>query len=115
MTNDVVSSKWIKLPDLKPSQIKASRSIRVQFSGDLERKIYTNPFFYGQEKNYLRAQIARIAHSTAVFPHCMWKVNEDNDREIEENTNADGEAIGFPKVNQLASAKEWGHATNNIL
>lgn len=45
----------------------------------------------------------------------MWKVNEDNDRDIEENTNADGEAVGFPKVNQLASAKEWGHATNNIL
>lgn len=45
----------------------------------------------------------------------MWKVNEENDRDIEENTNADGDAIGFPKVNQLASAKEWGHATHNIL
>lgn len=32
----------------------------------------------------------------------MWKVNEENDRDIEENTNADGDFIGFPKVNQLA-------------
>lgn len=29
VTNDVVSSKWTKLSDLKPSQIKAARSIRV--------------------------------------------------------------------------------------
>ena len=47
VTNDVVSSKWTQLPDLKPSQIKASRSVKVQFSGDLERKIYSNPFFFG--------------------------------------------------------------------
>lgn len=39
--------EWIKLPDLTPAQMKASRCIKVLFSGDLERKIFTNPFFDG--------------------------------------------------------------------
>jgi hypothetical protein len=32
-----------------------SRKIKVLLTGDLERDIYTNPFFFGKEKNYLRA------------------------------------------------------------
>ena len=48
-------SKWTKLPDVAPSEIAASRAIKVLFTGDLDRKIYTNPFFFGQEKHYLRA------------------------------------------------------------
>lgn len=52
---------WVQLPDLQPKDIKAAREIKVNFSGDLERKIITNPFFFGKEKHYLRAQIARIA------------------------------------------------------
>jgi radial spoke head protein 4A len=48
-------SAWTKLPDISPKQIRASRNIKVLFSGDLDRKIYTNPFFDGQEKHYLRA------------------------------------------------------------
>lgn len=40
-------SQWTRLPDVSPSQIRASRCIRVLFSGDLERKIFTNPFFAG--------------------------------------------------------------------
>ena len=46
---------WTKLPDLSPDDIKASRTIKVLFTGDLERTIYTNPFFFGKEKDYLRA------------------------------------------------------------
>ena len=37
---------WTQLPDLKPSDIINSRSIKFYFSGDLDRKIYTNPFFF---------------------------------------------------------------------
>jgi radial spoke head protein 4A len=59
VTNNVLNS-WTKLPDLNPSDIKAARKIKVLFSGNLDRKIQTNPFFFGLEKHYLRAQIARI-------------------------------------------------------
>ena len=52
---DSILEKWTKLPDLSPADIKASRQIKVLFTGDLERPIFTNPFFFGREKHYLRA------------------------------------------------------------
>lgn len=52
---DSVLEKWTKLPDLTPGDIKAARQIKVLLTGDLERPIFTNPFFFGKEKNYLRA------------------------------------------------------------
>lgn len=81
---DSVLEKWVKLPDLTPADIKAAREIKVLLTGDLERPIFTNPFFFGKEKHYLRAQIARISHSTTLIPKGLYKVNEENDREIEE-------------------------------
>lgn len=55
VTHDSLSG-WTKLPDVKPSDMKASREIKVVFTGDLNRVIYTNPFFQqANEKFYLRA------------------------------------------------------------
>lgn len=48
-------SSWTKLPDVTPKDIEASREIKVLLTGDLDRKIITNPFFFGKERNYLRA------------------------------------------------------------
>jgi len=48
-------SAWNKLPDVQPKEISDSRKIKVLLTGDLERNIITNPFFFGKEKNYLRA------------------------------------------------------------
>ena len=45
----------------------------------------------------------------------MWKITEDNDREIEEATNDEGESVPYPSVLQLANASEWGHLNPNIL
>lgn len=45
----------------------------------------------------------------------MWKLVEDNDREIEENTNEDGDPLPFPSIDQLGNAAEWGHANPSIL
>ena len=67
VTNDL-SSEWVELPDIKPSQLIGSRLIRYNFTGDLERQIYTNPYFKGQEKHYLRCQISRIYHGSKLVP-----------------------------------------------
>ena len=67
VTNDL-TSEWIELPDVKPSQLIGSRLIRYNFTGDLERQIYTNPYFKGKEKHYLRCQISRIYHGTKLVP-----------------------------------------------
>lgn len=55
VTSNPVNVAWVKLPDITPDEIKASRVIKVSFSGDLERPIHTNPFFFGTEKIYLRS------------------------------------------------------------
>lgn len=52
--------EWTQLPDLKPKDIKNARTIKYQFSGDINKTICTNPFFFDTEKVYLRSQIARI-------------------------------------------------------
>lgn len=107
--------EWTKLPDLTPTQIKASRCVKVLFSGDLERKIFTNPHFEGQEKHYLRAQIARISHSTTLIPKGLMRPVEDSEtREIEENTPEEGEIV-MPSTNQMKNLEMWTHLNKNIL
>jgi len=46
---------WKKLPSLAPRHIQAARDVKILFTGDLERPIISNPFFFGKEKHYLRA------------------------------------------------------------
>ena len=48
-------AEWTKLPELSYADLIAARQIKVLLTGELDRKIYTNPFFFGQEKHYLRA------------------------------------------------------------
>ena len=54
VTSDSMS-EWTKLPDLSYKDINAARQIKVLFTGNLNRYIFTNPYFFGQEKHYLRA------------------------------------------------------------
>ena len=86
-------SEWKKLPDISPSDMAAARKIKVLFTGDLERTIFTNPFFFGKEKHYLRAQISRIVHSTTLCPKDISKLDEENPREIVDNTPEEGELV----------------------
>jgi hypothetical protein len=67
VTNDL-SEKWIELPDVKPSQIRASRLIKYRLTENLENPIYSNPTFIGTEKYYLRCIIARIYHGAKLVP-----------------------------------------------
>lgn len=108
-------SEWTKLPDLSPKQVHAARSIKVLFTGELDRPIFTNPFFEGQEKHYLRAQIARIVHGTTLLPKGLMRPVEDSDtREIEENTPEEGDIV-LPTTKQMNSLEMWVHANKNIL
>ena len=67
VTNDLTED-WKELPDVKPSQIIGSRLIRYTFTGNLNKKIYTNPYFDGEEQHYLKCQICRIYHGTKLVP-----------------------------------------------
>lgn len=89
---------WTRLPDVSPAEVRAARQIHVLFSGDLDRDIFTNPFFFGKEKIYLRAQIARITHSTVLLPKGVMRTVEDNEREIEDNAPEEGDMV-YPTTN----------------
>ena len=40
------NEEWFALPDLKPSDILNARGIKHTFSGELDREIFTNPFYF---------------------------------------------------------------------
>lgn len=109
-------SKWTQLPDLDPRDLASARKIKVLFTGDLNRDICTNPFFFKKEKEYLRAQIARIAHSTTLCPKGLFKINEEDDRQIEPSEPEEGEEeVKKATTKQMSSADMWCHYTDSIL
>lgn len=65
------------LPDLKPEDVDAARGIRAQFTGNLNEKIFTNPFFFKTEQFLLRAQIARISFSTSLVPVGAYRLQQE--------------------------------------
>jgi radial spoke head protein 4/6 len=113
-------SGWTKLPNLTPKQVVAARKVRVLFTGDLERQIFTNPFFDGQEKHLLRAQISRITHATRLVPRGIWKVTEAEEeggetREIEQIERGDDEPGPSFATHALKDMKCWQHLEPAIL
>ena len=80
---------WVALPDLEPVDLKAARAIKVSFTGELEREIVTNPFYFKTEKYFLRAQIARISHSCKLVPA--------GENQLEE-TEAEGVTLDLQRV-----------------
>ena len=46
---------WTQLPDLNPKDIRNARSVKYCISGDINRQLFTNPFYFETEKTYLRA------------------------------------------------------------
>lgn len=78
VTNDLTGD-WRRLPDIKPKQILASRSIKQMFSGNAGAKVITHPFFEGTEEVMLRAQIARISADTRLCITGYLKREDDED------------------------------------
>ena len=107
---DSIGNDWIPLPDTSPKFIKLSRDIRHVFTGNLEEVVTTNPFFFGKEKDLLRAQIARISHSTTIIPGGRYKVTEDNLREVEQI-----EEPKLPSFSDLSKLEFWVHWVPSIL
>jgi len=113
-------SEWTLLPDLEPKDLAAARSIKVLFEGDLERKITTNPFFFKEEKFYLRAQIARISHGTTVIPRGVWKLAEaEEDQpalEIEpKDPENEEDQFKQPETEDQVDLENWVHFPKSIL
>ena len=112
VTNDL-SSTWVELPDVKPKQIIQARNIRYLFTGDLERQIYTNPHFEGQEKHLLRCQIARIYHGTKLVPTLNHYTIEDPENPFK--PLVPNEKPKMFKHSDLINLSVWIHYPPSIL
>ena len=112
VTNDL-SEKWVELPDVKPSQIRASRLIKYTLTGNLENPIYSNPTFIGTEKHYLRCMIARIYHGAKLAPSINHFTIEDQESPFKPLTPA--EKPKQLKFNDLTNMNNWIHFPPGIL
>ena len=72
-----VSDPFVLLPDTTPEQVLASATIKKYFTGDLSAPVACYPPFPGGEKEYLRAQIARIAAATVLVPAGKFQLDEE--------------------------------------
>ena len=114
VTNDLTGD-WIELPDVKPSQMRAARKIRYIFTGDLNRKIVTNPHFPGEEKELLRCQIARIYHGTKIEPSINHWIVSDAENPYKPLEKSTDDKVKPMKLNEYLSLSNWIHMPPNIL
>jgi radial spoke head protein 4A len=111
VTDDLLGD-WIQLPDVEPKFIEAARNIKHIVTGNLNQEINTNPKFPGKERHFLRAQIARIAHSTTLIPKEYMIPNEDNEKEVVINEEFAG--ISENAI-EMKSLEGWCYAYQEIL
>lgn len=109
---DSVTGDWIQLPDATPAYIKLARQIKHIFTGDLDAKVITNPFFEGTEKELLRAQIARINQTTTLVPSGLYKVNEENKNEVIDEVEEKKKIAPFDDLTKL---EYWLHYCPTLL
>ena len=109
-----VASKFVALPDVTPAQVVASRSIRKYFTGDLSAPVACYPPFPGVEKNYLRAQLARLSVATVLAPAGKFSLEEPEEEgglkvlSASEDYEPKGSA-------EMAEADGWAHLFGGIL
>jgi len=112
-------AEWKRLPDLSYKDLIQARHTNVLFTGDLERKINTNPFFFGCEKHFLRAQLSRMSHSTSLQPQGVSKLEEDEAAErlfnVVPNEGEEDKPFVMPSSNNMSAASMWVYAKPNIL
>lgn len=77
ITSDLLKD-WHKLPDARAIDIVEARQLKKVLTGNLDTPVNGYPFFGGKERNYLRAQIARITASTVIVPGGVFQPKEDN-------------------------------------
>lgn len=66
------------MPDVRPEHIVGSRMIKHVITGDLNASINSNPPFPGKERHFVRAQLARIFHATAIIPKGLFELDEES-------------------------------------
>ena len=108
MTTNLLDD-WIQLPDAKPNHVEAAKQIKYILTGNLNANIDSNPPFPGKERHFLRAQIARITHSTSIIPKGLLEMDEETNKE------KFAEEFAVPSTEELKSLETWCHTHANLL
>ncbi|XP_037876247.1 radial spoke head protein 6 homolog A [Bombyx mori] len=115
--------QWICLPDVTPDQIRVARLTVRCMTGNLDAEVQSFPPFEGTERNYLRAQLARIQAGTSVSPQGFYTFGsgEEEDIDLEEgggdlNFNPNPFYHGHSMKDLLdSSLTYWVHHGRHIL
>ncbi|RLN67729.1 hypothetical protein BBP00_00001438 [Phytophthora kernoviae] len=99
--------QWVQLPPVRREEILAARLLRRYVRCDLEAPVLGHPPFPGLEKNYLRAQIARISAGTVLCPAGYFQ-------ESEEGEITPAEELEIKSAAELADLGSWTHFTKEI-
>lgn len=102
---DNILDDWIQLPDANPEHVKIIREFKHIMTGDLNAVVNTNPPFPGKERHFLRAQIARISHTTTIVPNGMYGPSEEEGSTDLVLT----EEYKVPGIGELGTAENWAH------
>jgi len=118
--------EWIRLPDLRPSDIVQSRKSNWQITGDLSAKVNSFVPFDVTEDIYIRAMISRVASAATIAPqgYLIEFVPEEEEEKNEQPEEEDQKAKA-PKQLKLVvdpnfegvdiESVEWAHVRPFIL
>jgi radial spoke head protein 4/6 len=107
--NRIGDTKLIKLPDVRPEQIVAARTLKRLLTGDLSSTVSTYPPFPWSEAVYLRSQIARIEAGTVLAP-VGWYNNEEDDGGASRLVRAEEiEPLALPEGDPEEWLANWVH------
>jgi radial spoke head protein 4A len=98
---------WTLLPWVTPEMIQTSRRMRRFFSGNLMAPVLGYPRFPWGESAYLRAQLSRIACSTAISPKGYYAADEDAEDENAPLMPSDEWEV--PAASEMQVMENWVH------
>jgi radial spoke head protein 4A len=113
VTNDP-SQEWTELPQVKPDQISAALLIRKLFTGDLQADVRAYPPFPGKEKEYLRAQIARIWTASTLCPKNKFTLDPEDPGELPFGVKPNDDYLP-PPSSAMLQADHWCKSNASVL
>lgn len=71
---------WVRLPKVRPEHVVGARHLRRFLTGSLDSEVAGHPPFPGKEREFLRAQIARITSATLISPEGLFGTPDEGAR-----------------------------------
>eukprot|EP00939_MAST-03C_sp_MAST-3C-sp1_P000805 g805.t1 len=99
-----LADEWVRLPNVKASEIIAARQIRRFLTGNLDASVKGHPPFPGTERQFLRAQIAQITADCSISPSGFFKQSEDEYLMV-----SNDEMEPLESLDSLKAADTWCH------